>query len=120
MLAVDPVTVRAAFCLIKMQTTAEKKLPERRRKRELATLRLAHQLQRETIRQKKEESERKTKQQQSKAAKTKSNKQPATGCGLVGARGMPGTWHKACGMRLEARGELPISLWPEKRTLCQR
>lgn len=29
MLPVDPVTVRAAFGLIKMQTTAEKKLPER-------------------------------------------------------------------------------------------
>lgn len=96
MLAVDPVTVQAAFCLIKMQTTAEKKLPEQRRSRNRETLRLAHQLQRETIQQKrKEESERKTKQQQSKAAKTKSNKQPATGCGLVGARGMPGTWHKA-------------------------
>lgn len=87
------------FCFIKMQTTAEKKLPEREEEAAESeeTLRLAHQLQRETI----QKSKRKAKEKQSssssssKASKTKSNKQAATGCGLDGARGMPGTRHEA-------------------------
>lgn len=123
MLAVDPVTVRAAFYLIKMQTTAEKKLPERRR-RSSSRKRAGDSATGTSIAKgnntAKKKRKAKEKQSSSKVKQPKPNKQPATGCGLVGARGMPGTWHKACGMRLEARGELPISLWPETRTLCQR
>lgn len=104
MLPVDPVTVRAAFGIIKMQTTAEKKLPEREEEKAKAE-------KTETGTSIAKGSRQKEKLKKNKAAKNKSNNHSL--CNRV--------WHDERGVGGGARGSGRVADKPvARRERCAR